>query len=55
MVRAKADFDLGDYRYIRPYISIPNVEDYEYKGVNTLDSIKTNKRKYKILWVKKQR
>ena len=55
MVRAKADFDLGDYRYIRPYISIPNVEDYEYKGVNTLDSIKTNKRKYKILWAKKQR
>ena len=55
MVRAKADFDLGNIRYIRTYIPIPNVEDYEYKGVNTLDSIKTTKRKYKILWAKKQR
>ena len=55
MVRAKADFDLGNIRYIRTYIPISNVEDYEYKGVNTLDSIKTTKRKYKILWAKKRR
>lgn len=54
MVRCKADFDLGDVRYIRPYISLSNVEDYEYKGVHTLDSIKTDKHKYKILWAKKR-
>lgn len=55
MVRAKAEFDLGNPRYIRQYIPILNVENYEYKGINTLNTIKTTTRKYKILWAKKQR
>ena len=55
MVRARAEFDLGNLRYIRQYIPILNVENYEYKGINTLNTIKTTARKYKILWAKKQR
>lgn len=55
MVRTKAPQDFGDYRYIRTYLPIQNVELYMYKGSNTLESISTKKHKYKILWAKKRR
>lgn len=55
MVRAKAQQDYGNFRYIRPYIPLQNVELYLYKGHNTLESISTKKHKYKILWAKKRR
>lgn len=55
MVRAKVTQDYGNFRFIRPYIPILNVELYEYKGVNNLDNICTTNHKYEIIWAKKQR
>ena len=55
MVRAKVTQDYGNFRFIRPYIPILNVELYEYKGINNLDNICITNHKYEIIWAKKQR
>lgn len=53
MVRAKAPQDFGNHRYIRPYLPIQNVENYEFVGAKTLKNLMEHK--YKILCLRKQR
>lgn len=53
MVRVKATQDYGNHRYIRPYIPLIKVENYEYVGKNTIETLM--KHKYKILCQRKQR
>lgn len=53
MVRIKAPQDFGNHRYIRPYLPILNVENYEFVGAKTLKNLINHK--YKILCLRKQR